>query len=101
MFLKRYYFKKYCIDLSKSKTLREYSERITLKKLYELTGIQFTCTSVDIDDYILRFFNHKTTPDLPVLESVHISGSFPIVFESQKWKKEWGKYYIHYANTRR
>ena len=30
-----------------------------------------------------------------------MSGSFPCVFEAQRWKKEGGKYYIHYTNTRK
>ena len=76
-------------------------EAVTMEQFYELTGIEFTCTSVDLKNHILRFFNHKTTPDLPVSSAVQMSGSFPCAFESQKWKKEWGKYYVHYANTRK
>jgi predicted acylesterase/phospholipase RssA len=30
-----------------------------------------------------------------------MTGSFPVAFEPQKWKTEWGKYYIHYKNTRK
>ena len=30
-----------------------------------------------------------------------MTGSFPAVFESQSWKKEWGKYYVHYSTTRK
>ena len=30
-----------------------------------------------------------------------MTGSCPVGFESQSWKSEWGKYYIHYENTRR
>jgi predicted acylesterase/phospholipase RssA len=30
-----------------------------------------------------------------------MSGSFPIAFLSLSWKKEWGKYYIHYEKSRR
>lgn len=49
----------------------------------------------------MRFFNHKTTPHLPICKAVQMTGSFPVAFEAQTWKKEWGKYYIHYQNTRR
>ena len=38
-------------------------------------------------DKIIRFFNQKTTPSMPVASAVHISGSFPIAFVGQKWKK--------------
>lgn len=30
-----------------------------------------------------------------------MTGSFPIAFEAQVWKPEWGKYYIHYEGVRR
>ena len=76
-------------------------EKITLKQLYEENHIQFTVTSIDLNSHILRFFNHKTTPDLPVCYAIQMSGSFPVAFEAQKWKKEWGKYYVHYEFSRR
>jgi len=60
---------------------------INLKELYSLTGIEITLTSVDIKDKILRFFNRKTTPYLPVCKAVQLSGSYPIAFKAQKWKK--------------
>lgn len=72
-----------------------------MKDFYEMTGVEFTVTSVDINSQILRFFNHKTTPDLPVHKAVIMTGSFPVAFEALKWRKEWGKYYIHYENWRR
>ena len=56
---------------------------------------------MDIDSHVLRFFNHKTTPDLPVVKAVQMTGSFPVAFEALKWKKEWGKYYIHYERHRK
>jgi hypothetical protein len=48
---------------------------------YLLTdGIEFTVTSVDMHDRILRFFNHKTTPYLPVCKAVQMTASYPIAF---------------------
>lgn len=74
---------------------------MTMKDLYEITGVEFTCTSVDITNHILRFFNHKTTPNLPVIKAVKMSSAYPIAFEPTYWDKNWGKYYIHYENIRR
>ena len=54
-----------------------------------------TCTSVDLDDKTLRLFNHKTCPKLPVCRSVQMTGSFPVAFKAQRWKKDWGYYYVH------
>lgn len=85
----------------KQSDLYEIAENLTMKELYELTGVEFTCTAVDIDNQILRFLNQKTTPDLPVCKAVQMSGSFPVAFEAQRWEKSWGKYYIHYDNIRR
>lgn len=44
---------------------------------------------------MLRFFNQKTTPDLPVCRAVQMTGSFPVGFKAQRWKKEWGQYHVH------
>jgi predicted acylesterase/phospholipase RssA len=81
--------------------MMKYSKQLTLKEYYDLIGVEFTCTSVDLHDKIERFFNHKTTPDLPICRAVQMTGSFPVAFLSLKWEKDWGKYYIHYDTTRR
>lgn len=74
---------------------------LNFQELYDLTGIEYTATAVDITSYILRFFNQKTSPHLPVAKAVQMSGSFPVAFQSQVWLKEWGKYYIYYTYIRR
>ena len=61
-------------------------EKITFKDLYEKNQKEFTCTSVDLKDRIIRFFNHKTTPNMPVCYAVQMTGSFPVAFQRQKWK---------------
>jgi predicted acylesterase/phospholipase RssA len=72
-----------------------------MKEYYLLTNVEFTVTSVDLNDKILRFFNHKTTPLLPVCKAVQMTGSFPVAFKALSWEKAWGKYYVHYDRTRR
>ena len=57
-----------------------------MEQFYALTGVEFTVTGTDITSRILRFFNHKTTPSLPVYKAVILTGSFPVAFEAQKWK---------------
>lgn len=78
-----------------------FSKTLTLLEYYEMIEVEFTCTSVDLNDKIERFFNHKTTPNLPVCKAVQMTGSFPVAFESMAWKKEWGAYYVHYHDLRR
>ena len=57
-----------------------------MKQYYLMSEVEFTCTAVDLTSQILRFFNHKTTPDLPVCMAVQMTGSFPIAFKAQRWK---------------
>jgi predicted acylesterase/phospholipase RssA len=89
--------------MTMSKEWADYlAEQMTMKQYYILTeGIEFTCTAVDIEDKILRFLNHKTTPFLPICKAVQMTASFPFVFKALSWQPQWGKYYIHYINTRR
>ena len=76
-------------------------EKITMRKLFEKTGVELTCTTVDLDDQIIRFLNHKTSPGIPVIYAVQMTGSFPVAFKAQKWQKSWGKYYVHYEHMRK
>ena len=75
---------------------RQHVSTITMIQYYTIRPVQFTCTSVDLDDKVLRLFNKKTTPYLPVCKAVQMTGSFPGVFKAQKWKHEWGKYHVFY-----
>ena len=63
-----------------------------------MNGLELTCTSVDLDNKILRFFNHKTTPNLPVCKAVQMTGSFPVGFLAQKWQKSWGYYRVQHKH---
>ena len=67
---------------------------------YKLTSIELSCTSVDLDNKVLRFLNNKTTPHLPVAKAVQMSGSFPVGFKALKWKKEWGLYHVYLLETK-
>lgn len=78
----------------------KFAKGITMNEYYKLTAVEFTCTSVDLNDKIERFFNHKTTPLLPVCKAVQMTGSFPIAFQCLAWKSEWGPYYVHYHSER-
>ena len=60
---------------------------MTLSDLYQVNGKEFTCTAVDINSKILRFFNHKTTPDLPACRAIQMTGSFPVAFQAKRWQK--------------
>lgn len=80
---------------------RSAMQKITMASYYKMTKIELSCTSVDLDNRVLRFFNQKTTPRLTVCRAVQMTGSFPVGFQAQTWKQEWGHYLIHYEDTRR
>jgi predicted acylesterase/phospholipase RssA len=78
------------------------AEHLNMRQYYILTQeVEFTCTTVDLEDKILRFLNHKTTPFVPVCKAVQMTSAFPVAFKALEWKPEWGKYYIHYLTNRR
>lgn len=82
--------------------LRDKARALRMAEFYALSGgVEFTCTSVDLHDRVLRFFNHKTTPRMPVHKAVELTGSFPVAFEAQHWDADWGPYYVHYSRFRR
>jgi len=66
--------------------MKDIMGRINMRQYYRMTGIELSCTSVDLDNKVLRFFNQKTTPFLPVCKAVQMTGSFPVGFKAQKWK---------------
>ena len=70
-------------------------QEINMEEYYRLNNIELSCTSVDLDNKVLRFFNHKTTPHLPVCRAVQMTGSFPVGFKAQKWQKSWGDYSVY------
>lgn len=82
------------------KILREEVSTITMLEFYRMTKAEMSCTSVDLDNKVLRFFNHKTTPRLPVCKAVQMTGSFPVAFKAQRWKKEWGYYHVHHTDQK-
>ena len=69
-----------------------------MREYYILNPIELTCTSVDLDNKVLRLFNHKTTPDLPICKAIQMTGSFPVGFKAQRWKREWGYYHVHHKD---
>ena len=101
LYYKKKYFEKYKLILDEIEELKKFLKDLTLREFYEEIGIEFTCTAADLDNHILRFFNHKTTPDLPIVYAIQMTGSLPLAFESQHWKRNWGKYYVHYEKSRR
>lgn len=53
---------------------------ITLKGLYEITGIDLYITTSEVTNFELIVLSHKTHPDWRVLDAIYASCSLPIIF---------------------
>lgn len=54
---------------------------LTFKELYEHSKINLNIYTVNISDYKLEVLNHNTTPDLEVIQALHMSCAIPFIFQ--------------------
>lgn len=52
-----------------------------------------------MSDKIVRFFNYKTTPKLPIIVVLSLVQFLPAPYKSFIWREEWGRYHIQYEST--
>ena len=57
------------------------SKEITFKELYEYSKIKLNIYTVNISNWELEVLNYEKTPDLKVLQGIHMSCSIPFVFQ--------------------
>lgn len=57
------------------------SMNITLKELYEWSGIDLHVFSLELNAFEICDISHKTFPDLPVLKAIHMTSAIPIAIE--------------------
>jgi predicted acylesterase/phospholipase RssA len=53
---------------------------ITMKGLYELSGIDLHLFSLELNAFEMCDISHKTHPDIPVLMAVHMTSAIPVLF---------------------
>jgi predicted acylesterase/phospholipase RssA len=63
---------------------------ITLKELYDYTGIRLVCTVTNCSDRKAEYFDYLSEPNCSVIEAVLMSAAIPGVFYKRKYN---GKYY--------
>jgi predicted acylesterase/phospholipase RssA len=56
------------------------NSQITLRELYNLTGVEFTAVAVNLNTRSILFMNHKTCPDMPAALAALASSSIPFAF---------------------
>lgn len=64
----------------------------TFAQLHGTTGRDFSLVASDLDDRRMLVFNHRTTPDLPVVLGVRMSMGIPGVWKEVLWQPGWGRY---------
>jgi predicted acylesterase/phospholipase RssA len=59
---------------------KDISIAVTMKELYEITGIELHFYSTTLNTFEMVDFSHKTHPDWKVTDAIYCSGCLPIVF---------------------
>jgi predicted acylesterase/phospholipase RssA len=71
--------------------------KMTFAELFQRTGFDLSLTGSDTTNNYLLVFNHRTTPDLPVVWGARMSMSLPLLWQEVVWREEWGQYRGHSA----
>jgi len=64
---------------------------MSLKQLYEYSGIELIIPSVRLNEWKIEDFSYKTHPDLSVIDATYMSSSLPFLLKPMKYKDS---YYI-------
>jgi len=52
---------------------------MTMREFYEYSGIELHFFSLELNSFEIVDINHKTFPDIPVIQSVHMSCAIPMI----------------------
>ncbi len=64
----------------------------TFRSMFDKKHRDLTLVASDTTDMEMRFLNHRTAPDVPVIYAVRMSMSIPFVWREVVWRGEWGRY---------
>jgi predicted acylesterase/phospholipase RssA len=64
----------------------------TLLEFYQRTERDLSVVASDITDQEMLVLNHRTAPECPTVQAVHMSMSCPFAWQEVVWKPEWGSY---------
>ena len=59
---------------------------MSLKQLYEYSGIELVIPSVRLNEWKIEDFSYKTHPDLSVIDATYMSSSLPFLLKPMKYK---------------
>ena len=70
---------------------RHYSN-LTLLQFHEETKVDLSLVASDTTGNEMLVLNHRTAPDLPLVWTVRMSMSVPLLWQEVIWQAEWGQY---------
>lgn len=83
-----------------------FSEKTTLKELYEHTNVNFVLKTTNLSKYSIEYINHISHPDLSVIVAIQMTTCIPLVFQPIKYNDDLyvdgglcGNYPIEYNRT--
>ena len=83
-----------------------FSEKLTLKELYEHTNVNFVLKTTNISKYRIEYINHISHPDLSVIVAIQMTTCIPLLFQPIKYNDDLyvdgglcGNYPIEYNRT--
>jgi NTE family protein len=65
---------------------------MNLAEFHQATGVELSLMASDTTGAELLILNHHTAPECPLIWSVRMSMSFPLLWQEVVWQPEWGKY---------
>lgn len=66
---------------------------MNLEQFFQATGIELTLIASDTTDARLLVLNHRTAPACPLIYTVRMSMSFPLLWNEVVWEVGWGAYH--------
>jgi NTE family protein len=61
------------------------NKNITFEQLYTLTKTELIMTGTCLNDISLKYFSHRTTPDMQILKALRITISIPFIFRPYQY----------------
>jgi predicted acylesterase/phospholipase RssA len=80
------------LDTGPWKTGQRHFSGMTLKQFYDEAQVDLSVVASDTTDGRLLVLNHHTAPDCPLVWSVRMSMSIPLVWNEVIWEDGWGNY---------
>lgn len=79
------------INIFKEIISKKYNPEITFKELYKKTKKNLFISASSLTKCNIKYFSHKTNPNMKIITAIRLSISIPYIFTSEKYN---GEYFI-------